>query len=65
MDEFFDNLVDLIAHEEITQQRLNRIGAAIRTEQVRDSYLILRHGTKGGADINVTAWTTTGIVRTM
>ena len=52
VDEFFDNLVDLIAHEEITQQRLNSIGAAIRTEQVRDSYLILRHGTKGGADIN-------------
>jgi hypothetical protein len=44
VDEFFDNLVDLIAHEEITQERLNSIGAAIMGEQVRDSYLILRRG---------------------
>ena len=52
VDEFFDNLVDLIAHEEITQDQLSRSGAVVASEAVGDSYLILRHGSKKGADID-------------
>lgn len=43
VDEFFNNLVDLIAHEEITQAQLSRSGAILASEAVGDSYLILRH----------------------
>lgn len=52
VDEFFYNLVDLIAHEEITQAQLSRSGAVLASEAVGDSYLILRHGSKKGADID-------------
>ena len=51
VDEFFDNLVDLVAHEEITQARSNEFRAIWESEQVRDSYLILRHGENRGASI--------------
>jgi hypothetical protein len=51
VDEFFSHIVDLIAREKITQQRLNGSGFVTASEQVRDSYLILRHGTDLGADI--------------
>jgi hypothetical protein len=42
VDEFFRNAVDLVANEEIKQERLNGFGGA-RREPVRDSYLIVRH----------------------
>jgi hypothetical protein len=45
VDEFFDNLVDLIAQEEIKQARWNK------SELVRDNYLILRHGNRSRANI--------------
>jgi hypothetical protein len=51
VDEFFANIVDLLAHEEITQERLNGIGVIGAFEQVRDSYLILRRGRESGATI--------------
>jgi len=51
VDEFFANIVDLLAHEEITQERLNGIGVIGAFEQVRDSYLILRRGRERGATI--------------
>jgi hypothetical protein len=44
VDEFFDNIVDLIADEEIIQERLGGNEAVLMTEKVRGSYLILRHG---------------------
>lgn len=52
VDEFFHNVVDLLAHEEIAQERLNGIGAIWASELVRDSYLILRHGDERGASID-------------
>jgi hypothetical protein len=51
VDQFFSHVVDLIAHEKITQQRINEAGFVTASEQARDSYLILRHGTELGADI--------------
>jgi hypothetical protein len=45
VDEFFDNLVDLIAQEEIKQERWSG------SELVRDNYLILRHGSRSHANI--------------
>jgi hypothetical protein len=60
VDEFFSNLVDLIAREEITQERLIHHdlpsgmpgGLFPVTERVRDSYLILRRKGNSGARIN-------------
>ena len=52
VDEFFDNLVDLIAHEEITQDQLSRSEEVAASEEVGDSYLILRHGNKKGVNID-------------
>jgi hypothetical protein len=52
VDEFFHNVVDLLAHEEIAQERLNGIGAIWASELVRDSYLILRHGDERDASID-------------
>jgi hypothetical protein len=43
VDEFFDNLVDVVAHEEIRQERLGSHSSVRASESVRDSYLILRH----------------------
>jgi|SRR5271168_2405716 len=47
---FFDSFVDLSAHEKITQRRL-RGKMVIASEQVEDSYLILRQGTQPGANV--------------
>lgn len=60
VDEFFSNLVDLIALEEITQERLIYHdlpsgmpgGLFPVTERVRDSYLILRRKENSRARIN-------------
>jgi hypothetical protein len=46
VDDFFDSLVDLIAQEEIKQERSSR------SELVRDNYLILRHGSRSQASID-------------
>jgi hypothetical protein len=46
VDEFFDNLVDLIAQEEIKQERWSK------SEMIRDNYLILRHGNRSHANID-------------
>lgn len=52
VDEFFDNLVDLVAREEIKQERLGSFGSARASESVRDSYLILRHANGTRADFD-------------
>jgi hypothetical protein len=51
VDGFFSHIVDLIASEKITQERLNGRGIVTASQQVRDNYLILRHATDFGADI--------------
>jgi len=51
VDGFFHDVVDLIAEEKITQERLNgRSGFGAR-EQVRDNYLILRRASGNASDI--------------
>ncbi|HTQ59493.1 MAG TPA: VWA domain-containing protein [Candidatus Solibacter sp.] len=49
VDDFASNIGDLIAHEEITQERLNAKGKIKAKERVQDSYLILHHGYAWGA----------------
>jgi hypothetical protein len=43
VDNFFRNIVDLIAEEKITQERLSGGRGVTASERVRDSYLIVRH----------------------
>jgi hypothetical protein len=50
VDDFFAYIVDLVAHEQITQQRVNR-GRVIASEQVGDNYLILRQENDEHSDI--------------
>ncbi len=45
VDDFFSNLVDLEARELIKQDRLTGFGAGGAHQLVRDSYIILHHGT--------------------
>lgn len=52
VDDFFHNMVDLVAHEEIVQERLNNIGGIAARELVRDNYLILRHGNEFRSDVD-------------
>lgn len=52
VDEFFNNAIDLVANEEIHQQRLGRFGVAVAGESVRDNYLILREGKGAQADFD-------------
>jgi hypothetical protein len=52
VDDFFAHVVDLIAREEIKQQRMNERGMVTGSEQVKDSYLILRHGSGSTAHID-------------
>jgi hypothetical protein len=49
VDDFFDNVVDLVAQEEIKQQRWRRLR---RTEVIRDNYLILRRGNRSNRGID-------------
>lgn len=55
VDEFFNHITDLTAREEITLTRLRQEQPTSRPElsgeHVHDSYLILRHKNKTGADI--------------
>ena len=52
VDAFFRDVVDVLAHEEIAQNRLDRSGAIEASQLVQDSYLILRHGQETGANID-------------
>jgi len=49
MDNFVRDIGDLIAHEDVTQQKLNADGKVKATERVQDNYLILHHGYEWGA----------------
>jgi VWFA-related protein len=44
MDEFVREIGDLIAHEDVTQEKLNAKGNVRGKERVQDNYLILHHG---------------------
>ena len=46
VDEFFRNVVDLTAHEQITEEGLDGQGKVKRRLQAEDSYLIIRRGTE-------------------
>lgn len=49
MDDFARNIRDLIADEDVTQEKLNAKGRVEEKERVRDNYLILHHGREWGA----------------
>lgn len=49
MDDFVNNISDLIAREDLTQERLNADGKIKATQHVQDNYLILHHGYEWGA----------------
>jgi hypothetical protein len=46
VDEFFRNVVDLTAHEQITEEGLDGQGRLRRRLQAEDSYLIIRRGSE-------------------
>jgi VWFA-related protein len=49
VDDFVRELGDLIAHEDVTQEKLNAKGKIQAKERVQDNYLILHHGNELGA----------------
>ena len=49
MDDFVHNIGDLIAREDVTQERLNADGKVKAKQHVQDNYLILHHGYEWGA----------------
>jgi len=49
VDEFARDIGDLIAHEEVIQEKLNAKGGIQAKAGVQDSYLILHHGDRWGA----------------
>lgn len=49
VDDFIHNIVDLIAHEDVTQEKLDAKGEIEAKERVQDDYLILHHGDEWGA----------------
>jgi VWFA-related protein len=49
MDDFVQNIGDLIARENLTQERLNAAGKIKAKQRVQDNYLILHHGYSWGA----------------
>lgn len=51
VDSFFRDIVDVIANEKITQERLDSRGLVMASARVRDNYLILRHLNAARADI--------------
>jgi VWFA-related protein len=50
VDDFLHNLSDLIAHEDVTQEKLDEKGKVKAKERVQDNYLILHHGYEWGAN---------------
>jgi VWFA-related protein len=49
VDDFMRDIGDLIAKEDVTQEKLNAKGDVKAKERVQDNYLILHHGYKWGA----------------
>jgi VWFA-related protein len=49
VDDFVRDIGDLIAREEVTQEKLNAAGKIKAKERVQDNYLILHHGYQWGA----------------
>ena len=49
VDDFVHNLTDLIAHEDVTQERLSAEGEANAKERLQDNYLILPDGYEWGS----------------
>jgi hypothetical protein len=49
VDDFVREIGDLIAHEDVTQEKLNAKGKIKAKERVQDNYLILHHGYACGA----------------
>jgi hypothetical protein len=49
MDDFVHNIGDLIAREDLTQERLNADGKIKAKQQLQDNYLILHHSYSWGA----------------
>ena len=49
MDNFVRDIGNLIAHEDVTQQKLTAQGKVKAKERVQDNYLILHHGYEWGA----------------
>jgi VWFA-related protein len=49
VDDFVRNIGDLLAHEDVTQEKLNAKGNVKGKERVQDNYLILHHGYAWGA----------------
>jgi hypothetical protein len=50
VDDFIHNIGDLIANEDVTQEKLNANGKIKAKERVQDGYLILQHGYEWGAN---------------
>lgn len=50
VDDFVRNIGDLIAHEDVTQEKLDVRGKIKAKERVQDDYLILHHGYEWGAN---------------
>jgi hypothetical protein len=51
IDGFLQHMVDLIAQEKITQEKLNENGVVTASERVQDNYLIVRHGNEAGGEM--------------
>jgi VWFA-related protein len=49
MDDFVRDVGNLIAHEEVTQEKLKANGHILANERFQDEYLILHHGNEWGA----------------
>lgn len=60
MDDFVHNISDLIAREDLTQERLNADGKIKAKQYVQDNYLILHHGYEWDA-VRSIAWMTRAI----
>jgi VWFA-related protein len=50
VDDFIHNIGDLIANEDVTQEKLNANGKIKAKERIQDDYLILHHGYEWGAN---------------
>ena len=50
VDDFIHNIGDLMANEDVTQERLKANGKIKAKERVQDDYLILHHGYEWGAN---------------
>jgi hypothetical protein len=48
VDDFVRDIGDLIAHEDVTQEKLNAKGDVKAKENFQDNYLILHHGNEWG-----------------